>query len=164
MTENSRSCGGCTACCEGWLSDESLSMKPGSPCANCTDQGCGIYETRPTNPCRIFTCAWLQDPEEFPEELRPDKSGAICSVDRDWYQWKVLRAFPVGASIPQHTFDWLLAYAKGKRLPFLFLEHTLENGEYVSVAENALGPPAFAAEVKSRPSMGDTFWGMTPRD
>ena len=160
MTENVRSCGGCTACCEGWLTDKNLNLKPGSPCPNITAQGCGIYETRPEKPCRTFTCAWLQRPDEFPEHLRPDQSGAICMVDRDWQDWKVVRAIPTGPSVPGETYDWLLEYAKSKQIPFIFLEREFEDGRFSVSHLKALGPTAFAEDVKKAPNLNDTFWGL----
>ena len=164
MAEGSRECGGCTACCEGWLTDKSLNLKPGSPCPNKTTEGCGIYETRPERPCRSFTCAWLQRPEEFPEELRPDKSGAICMVDRDWYDWSVLRASPVGESIPETTFDWLLSHAKEREIPLFFLKHSFDGDRWISTGEKALGPAGFAEEVKMKPNQNDVFWGLGVQD
>ena len=160
MTDEVRSCGGCSACCEGWLSDKSMNLKVGSPCPNITAHGCGIYDTRPEKPCRSFTCAWLQRPEQFPESLRPDRSGAICILDRDWYDWKVLRAIPVGEKVPKETFDWLLNHAKNEGIPFIFLEYEIDDGKMKSSSMNALGPVAFAEEVKARPGQDDLFWGL----
>ena len=34
-----RECGECTACCEGWLPDESLDMYAGKACAHCRQRG-----------------------------------------------------------------------------------------------------------------------------
>ena len=140
--------------------DQSLDLKPCSPCPHKTTQGCGIYDTRPEKPCRTFTCAWLQHPEEFPESLRPDLSGAICIVDRNWYDWEVLRAVPVGEKVPEETFEWLLDHAKAKGIPFMFLEYEIADGKMKSSSVNALGPVAFAEEVKSRPGQKDVFWAL----
>ncbi|EED35419.1 conserved hypothetical protein [Luminiphilus syltensis NOR5-1B] len=155
-----RDCNGCTACCEGWLYDKSMELRPGSSCRHLKENGCGIYETRPEKPCRTFRCAWLQQPEIFPEEMRPDRSGAIVITDRDWYEWKVIRAIPTGPEVPPETLEWLRQRAMEQKAPLIFKEFHLENGEYTGVAEKAMGPPEFTAEAKTRVHMGDVFWDM----
>jgi hypothetical protein len=42
--------------------------------------GCGEYENRPQNPCGGFQCEWLRQPDVYPEEMRPDRVGAIFSL------------------------------------------------------------------------------------
>jgi len=100
-----RECGECTACCEGWLPDESLDMYAGKACAHCQSEGCAIYETRPEEPCRTFKCAWLQDEVAFPAEMRPDQCGAIVLSARYWKEWNVMRAMPVGPIIPEERLN-----------------------------------------------------------
>jgi hypothetical protein len=43
-------------------------------------KGCGEYENRPQNPCGGFECEWLRQPNVYPEEMRPDRIGAIFSL------------------------------------------------------------------------------------
>lgn len=79
-----RSCGDCTACCEGWHSAniEGHDMYPGRPCHFFCKQ-CTIYEFRPPT-CREYYCSWmLDDRKAFPEWFRPDISGVIMT-HRDW--------------------------------------------------------------------------------
>lgn len=155
-----RSCGGCAACCEGWLHDESMKLLVGSACPHIVPEGCGIYQERPEIPCRSFRCAWLDGVELFPDDLRPDRSGAIVIMDRDWFDWRVLRAFPVGGSVPDATLQRLVAFARPQQMPVIFYEHRFVDGRFAGTSEKALGPPKFAAEVRQRPSEGDTFRGM----
>jgi hypothetical protein len=68
----SRACGDCTVCCTLTFVPE-LNKVEGVTCINC-DNGCSIYENRPTS-CRGFSCAWLSG--NIPEELRPDKVGVM---------------------------------------------------------------------------------------
>jgi len=84
-----RQCGECTKCCEGYLHGESdLIMRDGktfklggTPCPILQiGVGCGEYENRPQNPCRGFQCEWLRQPDVYPEEMRPDRVGAIFSL------------------------------------------------------------------------------------
>ena len=57
MSKETRSCGNCTVCCEGWLviNTEEIKAYPGLACPDVKcGKGCGIYETRPNYPCRTF--------------------------------------------------------------------------------------------------------------
>lgn len=123
-------------------------MKPGSPCAHCTVQGCAIYDERPEKPCRVFRCAWLGGGEAIPEDMRPDRCGAIIMFDREWNGWNIVKAVPTGASIPEETMEWLKAYAREKKIPLLFQENLLENGRYTKIRNMGYGPPAFLEQVK----------------
>jgi hypothetical protein len=144
-----RECGDCTACCEGWVPDDDLDMRPGKPCAHCRSGGCAIYDSRPEDPCRVFQCAWLQDEEAFPDELRPDKSGAIILSARYWKEWNVLRATPVGASVPQATLEWLRLYTESRELPLIFYERECIDGVYTQRGRQlAYGPPDFSAAMQ----------------
>ena len=78
-----RQCGDCTACCEGWLVADinGVQMSPGTPCYLLQiGKGCSDYENRPQSPCRGFECEWLRQPDVYPEEMRPDRVGAIFSL------------------------------------------------------------------------------------
>ena len=82
-----RTCGECTKCCEGSLSGE-IKLKDGrvyqlgpTPCPVLQlGKGCAEYENRPENPCVGFSCEWLRHPDVYPEEMRPDRAGAIFSL------------------------------------------------------------------------------------
>lgn len=76
-----RECGECTKCCE-WLKGEAYghSFDIGKPCNFMGNGCCTIYDIRPERPCRTYFCAWAQ--ELFPEWMRPDKCGAIISVEQ----------------------------------------------------------------------------------
>ena len=89
--------------------------------------------------------------------MRPDRSGVIPIKDRNWYGWKVIRAFPRGSEVPAEALEWLVEYAKPKQMPVIFYKYPRSGEGYRGVTEQALGPAAFAAEVKRRPSDADTF-------
>ena len=81
----SRSCDGCTRCCEGWLQAEALGKRffPGQPCHWLSiGKGCTVYEDRPPV-CTSFTCAWL-DNHFLPEWFKPSDAAIICNLQR----WK----------------------------------------------------------------------------
>lgn len=112
---NQRNCLPCTACCEGWLSIEAPIAKAqlGQACTHCTQQGCGIYDARPQDPCQSFHCAWHQDGTLLPHDMRPDLSGVIVMLDQlEWQGEDVIVAVATGARIPARTFHWLCSLAK----------------------------------------------------
>lgn len=144
-----RECGECTACCQGWVPDASLDMYPGKPCTHCRSEGCAIYESRPEDPCRIFKCAWLEGEEAFPDELRPDQSGAIVLSARYWKEWNVVRATPVGTVIPEATLEWLRLYTESLGLPLIFYERECIDGVYTQRGrQRAYGSREFAAAMQ----------------
>jgi len=143
-----RECGSCTACCEGWLTSEKMKLKPGSPCEHCTESGCGIYESRPVNPCVAFKCAWLTDDRDLPEEMQPNLCGAIVMLDRRWKGIKVISAVPTGEAIPVETLAWLRKFALKKGTPLIFSEQPLTQGVYGKTVKTGFGPPAFVEAVR----------------
>lgn len=155
-----RKCGQCTACCEGWLSSEinGVKMMPGTPCSHCTDSGCGIYEHRPVKPCVEFICGWLQDGSPLPEHMRPDQSGVIVLLNRDWMGKNVIRAVHTGRAIPEETLEWLKAYAREQVKPLLLLEFRFgDDGSFKGSRKLGYGPPWFVQAVKTQLIPEDTF-------
>ena len=55
------------------------------------------------------------------------------------------------------TLNWLVEYAKPQQLHVIFYQHRWEGDRYRGISENALGPPAFAEDVRRRPCEADTF-------
>lgn len=143
-----RSCGSCTACCEGWLRSDVIDMEPGRPCIHCTGHGCAIYPDRPENPCKSFECGWLCEGSPMPEELRPDRAGAIVAFGQPWLRWHTVLATPTGAEIPADTLEWLKAYAREQGVPLVFHQRLMENGKYVGAKKLGYGPADFVAAVK----------------
>ena len=146
MTE--RSCGTCTACCEGWLSADTLDMRPGRPCRHCTRQGCAIYESRPEDPCIRFQCGWLQPGSALPEDMRPDRSGVIVLLGRTWRNWDVIYAIPAGTTVPAAALEWLRTYAQSVGKPMIFHERQVSEGEFTGARKLAFGSAAFADAVR----------------
>lgn len=144
-----RSCGECTACCEGWLSAQELDMYAGSPCKHRTSEGCAIYHERPTNPCKTFQCGWLSG--ALPEDVRyrPDQCGAILLTDRQQAGWSVWRAVPAGRSVPEKTLDELKLLAEADEKPFVWVERVEDFvAEPRKTSKYAIGPEAFLTALK----------------
>lgn len=145
-----RSCGTCTACCDGWMAGtiHGHEMKPGVPCHFVREGGCSIYDQRPESPCRTFACGWIVDGSPFPEDFRPDRLGVIIARvrwrDRPAY---LLRSAPRDAD-PQ-LLAWMQAFSRRTGQPFFYEEA----GEKLGY-----GPPAFQEDMQMRARLGQPMW------
>ena len=106
---NHRSCNGCTACCEGWLSCNIYGneVKEGKPCIYLKNESCSIYSSRPENPCRRFKCTWLDRPDIVPESFWP-KSSNVIFVERKTpggYHYLALHCMN-NQQLPVEILDW----------------------------------------------------------
>ena len=155
MTE--RSCGSCTACCEGWLTSKYIDMKPGKPCKHCTAQGCAIYPERPEQPCVTFKCAWLNQEIAMPDSMRPDRCGAIVMTGRKWRRVNVVMVAPTGPEVPEETLEWLKAHARETKMPLMFRENLMRDGAYVGIRQLGYGPRWFVEAVKNLIGPEDVF-------
>lgn len=111
-TIRTRSCDGCTVCCEGWHTSNinGHEMFPGRPCHFFSNK-CTIYEFRPDNPCRAYACAWLEDDKNvFPEWFKPDISGVLCDW-RDWEDGKYLEVREAGKKTSTEILLWLYEFS-----------------------------------------------------
>ena len=126
-----------------------MKLRPGHACVHCTAQGCGIYETRPDDPCRKFICAWLGEGDRIPEHMRPDKCGAIIMLDRVWNGFNIIKAMPTGSAIPDDTMEWLKAYARQHNIPLLFQINEEKDGRFYQFKNMGYGPPPFLKRVET---------------
>jgi hypothetical protein len=123
-------------------------MHPGKPCQHCTQQGCAIYETRPQDPCVNFECAWLKEPGQIPENMRPDLCGAIITRGGKWKGEEIITATPTGEEIPTETLDWLMAYARQLSLPLVYFRHVMSGDNKLEAKEQMnYGPLWFMQTV-----------------
>jgi hypothetical protein len=146
----SRQCQPCTACCDGWLTAKigDASVRPGHPCPHSTANGCGIYSSRPENPCRTFNCGWIRKDSPLPDWMRPSECGAIIFLWFEWRGQKVINAVPVGTKIPERTLEWLKNYAQDERRPLIFLERIETDGKYAGERCIGFGPADFRESVR----------------
>jgi hypothetical protein len=169
MTDDQRSCGSCTACCEGWLraSFRDVTLCLGGACPHLIDgTGCGIYEDRPQDPCRDFACGWLKAPELIDEDLKPDRCGAIAIVGRKWQGWKVIRIIPTGETVPEATLERFKALARDTNTPLFIVSFGKRDGEWIQKRElgRAYGPPRFVEAVRAALSSEATNKEGDPED
>lgn len=75
-----RSCEGCTACCRGYLTTtvNGELVNASNPCRHVTPTTCIIYEQRPQDPCRSYSCLWLKD-KNIPVWMKPSECHVIIS-------------------------------------------------------------------------------------
>ena len=102
-----------------------------------------------------FKCGWLLDQVPMPEEMRPDRCGAIVDFKRKWHGRTVVKAVPIGECIPEDTLEWLQTYAREKGIPLLFSKRLLKDGEFVGSKLLGYGPPDFIHAVEN---------ALTPED
>ena len=99
-----RECGTCQACCTT-IAVVALGKPQGVRCRYLTDQGCGIYETRPEE-CRRYYCLWA-DPNaqelNLPEWGRPDRTEVILQASQHDLNAKdaVIVVLPLSGSLPE---------------------------------------------------------------
>jgi hypothetical protein len=151
-SQNERTCGSCTACCDGWLQIEVRGhhIRPGKPCPFSVGNHCSIYSERPQHPCREFICGWLIASSPLPEWMRPDKSDMIMlAANFFWRGLPVDVLVAVGDRPKKKAMDWLMKFSAEKKRLLIY-----------QVKEDwfAFGPPAFQAEVSERIARGEKPW------
>jgi len=145
-----RECGGCTACCDGWVKGaiEGHEMKPGTPCYFRGDRCCTIYERRPKSPCRDFICGWMQKASPFPEDWRPDRSGVMVIPMR----WRGTEAYVLrhaGRDPDAAMLAWMRAFSLRSGRPFFY---------EIAGERFGFGPPEFQREMSERVARGEALW------
>ena len=135
-----RSCNGCTKCCEGNLSGIAYghAFYKGRPCFFSSCNGCSIYEDRPENPCKSYSCNWLEN-SDVPEWMKPDKVNAIVSK-KQVHGIDYLELVEAGDVMQAKVLSWFMTYALGKNLNILW---QVEGGN------NWLGSKEFVKAMKS---------------
>jgi hypothetical protein len=147
-----RTCGTCTACCDGWLQIEVYGhrVRPGAPCPFSVNHQCSIYSERPQHPCREFSCGWLVASSPLPEWMRPDKSDMILLPAN--FQWRgrwVDVAVAAGPRPKNKALDWLKKFSFEKKRLLIY---------QVQETWFAYGPPAFQSEILQRIERGEKPW------
>ena len=145
-----RTCGGCTACCEGWVVGviEGHEMRPGVPCHFRGDHECTIYERRPKHPCREFTCGWLQPGSPFPDEFRPDLLGVMIIPMR----WRGREAYVLrstGRDPDERLLAWMRSFSARTGRPFFYEQAGERFGH---------GPHEFQIEMGEKVARGEALW------
>lgn len=148
-TSTNRQCLPCTACCDGWLTAEihGHKVRPGSPCPFSQPGGCKIYSTRPEDPCHNFVCSWLVADSPLPDWMRPDLCGAIVLLSDPWHGRLVIKATPVGRTIPERTLEWLKQHALKTGRPLIFGERIVVGDKFSAIRLRGFGPPEFRYQV-----------------
>lgn len=136
----SRSCDGCTKCCEGFLSGEAegKTFYPGKPCHFVAlGTGCAIYAKRPKDPCVSYVCAWRSG-DELPVWMKPSEVDAIVDRRATNDGSAYLYVHEAGRRLDSRVLSWMIEYAlaTGQNLTW-----ELDGGKHW------VGTPAFVAEM-----------------
>lgn len=108
-----RTCGECSTCCGGWLAANihGHEMAPGKPCYFLQQGKCSNYAGRPDNPCKQYSCAWLED-TTFPDWLKPNLTNVIISKkvpeNKNLTYYDVIEA---GGKIDSEVLNWIIRWA-----------------------------------------------------
>jgi hypothetical protein len=137
-----RTCGECTACCEGYLEGWAYGhhFYLGRPCHFMKSGGCSIYADRPKEPCVRFMCVWLAQ-DFLPVWFRPDKSNVIVT----WASWGPKKDLPYlkvterGTKIDSVVLNFIYMYHVETRMPI-----TVQ----IDRGWNHYGPYEFVEEMK----------------
>lgn len=130
-----RSCDSCSKCCE-WFEGtvHGKAFWPGRPC-HYSCNGCTIYETRPENPCKSYSCMWLDNSIDFPEWIKPDKVNAI-------FTWKTVNGIQymdlieAGEIMRSDVLGWAILHAITNNMNFQF---------QIKGGKTRIGSPEFLA-------------------
>lgn len=147
-----RTCGSCTACCDGWLQIEVRGhrVREGKPCPFSIEHRCSIYGERPQHPCREFICGWLAASSPLPEWMRPDKSDMIMlAANFVWRGLPVDIVVAAGRRPRKKALDWLMKFSSQQRR---LLIYQADDDWF------AFGPPAFQSEMTNRIGRGERPW------
>ena len=146
----SRQCGECTACCQGWAEGEIRGhrMFAGQHCHFLAEGACTIYEERPQSPCRNFVCGWLMAGSPLPEDFRPDRIGVIA-VPMRWRERQAFVLLSAGNDPKPGLVAWMEAFARASGSPFFYEQ----KGERIGY-----GPPEFQQEMLAKLQRGERLW------
>lgn len=145
-----RTCGECTACCDGWVEGtiRGHEMKSGVRCFFVGAGGCSIYEERPRSPCRTFVCGWLLPDSPFPEAFRPDRLGVMI-IPLAWRGGPAWLLKHAGRDADTALLDWMRAFSLRTGQPFFYEQAGEKFG---------FGPLAFQEEMLAKAGRGEPMW------
>jgi hypothetical protein len=142
LSDPTRECGTCSACC-GVMGVPEIGKGTYETCGHLCDAGCGIYADRPES-CRAFACQWLRGMLEVDgdvdTDLRPDACGVIFDYQPDTAFGDVYLAWEVepGASARGQAGEII----DGLREGFLvMITSPRPDGETELGAPRFVGPP-----------------------
>jgi len=137
-----RSCDGCTACCEGWLTGVAYgyAFSPGVKCKFLSHKCCSIYQARPYDPCKTFQCHWKLN-TQIPEWLKPSRSGVII-LQKYQEPFHYLRLVKTGKRTDPKVYEWAKDHAKTGANIVAFDNNEIllfsENQEFVDLMKKEL--------------------------
>jgi Fe-S-cluster containining protein len=120
-----RDCGSCSACCT-WLIGDAYGhpFGGGKSCKFLCESGCSVHKARP-KVCEKYFCAWAQ--ELIDEDLRPDKCGALVSVENN-ENGQYLKVLEIGdKEINKNIIDYFNDWSEKMNTPVIFVKPQRES-------------------------------------
>lgn len=108
-----RSCQGCTKCCEGYLAGEAhgRTFYTGKPCHFVQiGRGCAIYKDRPADPCKTYQCSWRES-DTLPEWMKPSEIDAIVDERVTPGGHRYISVHEAGRQLDSRVLSWLIQFA-----------------------------------------------------
>ena len=139
----SRQCGTCTRCCEGWLEANILGqdLRNGKNCQFLKDSSCSIYADRPHEPCRNYTCAWLDD-TIFPDWLKPHLSNVIITKKvPDDVKLTHYTVVETGVKMDATVLNWIILWSIRENINLIYC---------IDGEKHCLGDEHFYNEIVSK--------------
>lgn len=158
MTDSTRECGACSACCTV-IGVQEIEKPMYETCEHVCEAGCGIYAERP-GPCRTFECQWLRGALEvdgsIDTDMRPDACGVIFDYQPLTVFGDVFTAWEVepGASSGGHPRSIIEGLAE--RFLVMVVPRRAD-GEEGPGERRFVGPPHLVAQAT------DTMWSRSSR-
>ena len=143
-----KECGSCTKCCEGWLSAtiHNKPMHKGRPCfyLDKCNNTCSIYDERPKDPCKDYSCAWLLDDKNiFPLWMKPNLSNVIITekiLTKDNKQFNYYEMIEAGSKVESEILNWIIHWALSSQIN---LQYEVAGNKFI------FGEPEFAEALAS---------------
>ncbi len=113
--KNTRSCDGCTKCCEGYLIAEihGEMMYPGKACQFCkVGGGCSIYKDRPKDPCKNYMCMWRAE-DVVPIEFKPSEVNSLITRN-EINGMPFLTLLEAGEKMRAEVVAWFIVFVSSK--------------------------------------------------
>ncbi len=147
-----RDCGNCASCCQGWVTTRALGhdIYLGHPCPHTDGHGCTIHAERPTDPCKIFFCAWAEAGSELPEWMQPSQCGVIVLTNRmHWREMPVDILVSAGKDPEPPLIQWFQKRCVTQKKLFVY---QLNNQWF------GYGPQHFQIDLAAKVARGEALW------
>jgi hypothetical protein len=95
-------------------------MHQGKPCFF-LEKSCSIYANRPQDPCRDYSCAWVEE-DIFPMWMKPNISNLIITkkIPIEGEHLAYYEATEAGSKMDSSVLNWLIHWAMGNSINLVY--------------------------------------------